>query len=63
MPLQSALELYRGLQDIGVETELVVFKGQGHLIFTPKEQLASMWQNWQWFARHLWGKEVEIPLN
>jgi len=25
--------------------------------------LAALWHNWQWFARHIWGEEVELPLN
>ncbi len=26
----------------------------------PKERLAAVWHNWQWFARHIWGEEVQI---
>jgi hypothetical protein len=35
----------------------------GHGINKPKEQLAAMWQNWQWFARWIWGEEVELPMD
>jgi hypothetical protein len=45
-----------------VPVELVVFPGFGHGINKPKEQLGAMWQNWQWFARWIWGEEVELPL-
>ena len=33
-----------------------------HGITKPKERLAAMWHNWQWFARHLWGEDVSLPL-
>jgi len=63
VPIPNAYELYQGLQDVGVETKLIVYKGFGHGITKPKEQLAATWHNWQWFARHVWGEEVEIPLD
>ncbi len=62
VPIPNAYELYQGLQDQKVETKLIVYKGFGHGINKPKERLAAMWHNWQWFARHIWGEEVEIPL-
>jgi hypothetical protein len=21
-----------------------------------------LWHNWQWFAKHIWNEDVEIPL-
>nr|MBA2671210.1 hypothetical protein [Gemmatimonadota bacterium] len=45
-----------------VPVRLVVYKGFGHGIDKPKEQLAALWHNWQWFAQHIWGEEVELPL-
>jgi len=27
-----------------------------------KELLAAVWHNWQWFAQHIWGEHVELPL-
>ena len=62
VPIPNAYELYQGLQDVGVEAKLVVYKGFGHGISKPKERLAATWHNWQWFAEHIWGEEVEIPL-
>jgi dipeptidyl aminopeptidase/acylaminoacyl peptidase len=62
VPIPNAYKLYQGLQDMGVPVELVVFQGFGHGINKPKEQLGAMWQNWQWFARWIWGEEVELPL-
>ncbi len=62
VPIPNAYMLYQGLQDMGVPVELVVFQGFGHGINKPKEQLAALWQNWQWFERWIWGEEVELPL-
>jgi hypothetical protein len=39
-----------------------VYKDFGHGISRPKEQLAAQWHNWQWFAKYIWGEEVDIPL-
>jgi dipeptidyl aminopeptidase/acylaminoacyl peptidase len=55
----SAYELYQALTDLGVETELVQFPGSGHYPSNPKHQLALLWQNWEWFALHLWGEQAE----
>jgi dipeptidyl aminopeptidase/acylaminoacyl peptidase len=61
VPTANAFELYQGLQDVGVETKLIIYKGFGHGITKPKERLAAMWHNWQWFGQYLWGEEIEIP--
>ena len=61
VPIPNAYELFQGLQDQDVETSLIVYKGFGHGINKPKEQLAATWHNWQWFSRHVWGEEVELP--
>lgn len=63
VPPANAFELYQGLQDVGVETKLVIYKGFGHGITKPKERLAAMWHNWQWFAKYIWGEEVEVPVD
>ena len=62
VPIPNAYELYQGLQDVGVETQLIVYKDFGHGISRPKEQLAALWHNWQWFAKYIWKEEVKIPL-
>jgi dipeptidyl aminopeptidase/acylaminoacyl peptidase len=62
VPIPNAYELFQGLQDVGVEVKLVVYKDFGHGISRPKEQLAAQWHNWQWFAKHIWGQDVEIPI-
>ena len=59
VPTPNAYELYQGLQDVGVETQLIIYKGFGHGITKPRERLAAMWHNWEWFARHLWGEMAE----
>ncbi len=54
VPTPNAYELYQGLQDVGVETRLVIYEGFGHGINKPRERLAAMVHNWEWFDRHLW---------
>jgi dipeptidyl aminopeptidase/acylaminoacyl peptidase len=54
VPIQNAYELYQGLEDMGVPTSLMVYKGFGHGITKPKEQLAAVQHNWEWFARYVW---------
>ena len=63
MPIPNAYELYQGLQDVGVEAKLVVYKDFGHGITRPKERLAAVWHNWEWFARHIWGEDIEMPID
>jgi dipeptidyl aminopeptidase/acylaminoacyl peptidase len=62
VPIPNAYELYQGLQDVGVDAKLIVYKGFGHGISKPKERLAAMWHNWQWFGKYLWGEEIEMPI-
>ena len=62
VPIPNAYEMLQGLRDVGVETKLIVYKGFGHGISKPKEQLAANWHNWQWFAHYIWGEDVKIPL-
>ncbi len=63
VPIANGYELVQGLRDVGVETELIVYKGFGHGISKPKERLAATWHNWQWFAKYIWGEEIELPEN
>jgi dipeptidyl aminopeptidase/acylaminoacyl peptidase len=55
VPIQNAYELYQGLQDVGVPTRLIVYKGFGHGITKPKETLAALRHNWDWFGRYVFG--------
>ena len=61
VPIANAYELLQGLRDVGVPAKLVVYKGFGHGITKPKERLAAMWHNWQWFGKYLWGEDIELP--
>lgn len=63
VPIPNAYELYQGLQDMNVPSKLVVYKGFGHGITKPKERLAAIWHNWQWFNKYIWGEAVEIPMD
>ncbi|MFH1942937.1 MAG: S9 family peptidase [bacterium] len=62
VPIPNAYELLQGLRDMDIESKLIVYKGFGHGISKPKEQLAATWHNWQWFAKYIWGEEVQVPL-
>ncbi len=62
VPIANAYELYQALQDVGVPTKLVVYKGFGHGITKPKEQLAATWHNWEWFSKYIWNESVVMPL-
>ena len=53
VPLVNATELYRSLLDKKVPTELFVFEGMPHGINKPRENLAVISQNYQWFMHYL----------
>ncbi|WP_035287850.1 S9 family peptidase [Clostridium sp. KNHs214] len=53
VPTPNAFELYRGLKDMGVETELVIFKGMKHGPTKPGLHRAIMEQNLDWFVKHI----------
>jgi dipeptidyl aminopeptidase/acylaminoacyl peptidase len=59
VPIPNAYELYRGLQDRNVPSKLIVYKGFGHGISKPKERLAAVWHNWQWFNKYVFGEAEE----
>ncbi|MBX2817848.1 MAG: S9 family peptidase [Saprospiraceae bacterium] len=61
VPVPNAYELFQGLQDVGVPTELIIYKGFGHGITKPKERLAAMWHNWIWVGKHVWGEQLTLP--
>jgi dipeptidyl aminopeptidase/acylaminoacyl peptidase len=62
VPIPNAYELFQGLRDKGIASELIVYKGFGHGINKPKERLAATWHNWQWFNKYIWGEQVALPL-
>lgn len=53
VPVPNAFELYRGLKDMGVEAELVIFKGMDHSPKKPGLHRAIMKQNLDWFLKHI----------
>ncbi|WP_435353561.1 S9 family peptidase [Emticicia sp. SJ17W-69] len=61
VPISNAYELLQGLQDVGVPAQLVVYKGFGHGITKPKERLAALWHNYQWFGKYVFGENIEVP--
>jgi dipeptidyl aminopeptidase/acylaminoacyl peptidase len=62
VPIPNAYELYRGLQDRGIPSKLIVYKGFGHGINKPRERLAAVWHNWQWFGKYVFGENIDIPV-
>ncbi len=54
VPPENARELYQGLKDMGVPARAVIFKNTGHNISRPREKLAWMQQNLDWFTPYLW---------
>lgn len=59
VPTTNAYKLYRGLQDRGVPSKLIIYKGFGHGISKPKENLAVLTHNWRWFNKYIYGEEPE----
>jgi dipeptidyl aminopeptidase/acylaminoacyl peptidase len=62
VPISDAYELLQGLQDNGIPSKLVVYKGFGHGITKPKEQLAAFWHNYQWFGKYVFNEDIELPV-
>ena len=57
VPTPNAYKLYRGLQDRGVPSKLIIYKGFGHGISKPKELLAVQKHNFDWFNQYIFGEE------
>jgi dipeptidyl aminopeptidase/acylaminoacyl peptidase len=60
VPLSNAMELYRGLKEMGVAVELFIFPGMGHPITKPRENYAVMYQNLNWFSHYLLGEDLKL---
>jgi dipeptidyl aminopeptidase/acylaminoacyl peptidase len=58
--LSNAMELYRGLKEMGVPVELFIYPGMGHEITRPRENHAVLFQNLAWFSHYLLGEELEL---
>jgi dipeptidyl aminopeptidase/acylaminoacyl peptidase len=59
VPVPNAFELYQGLKDMGVQTELVIFKGMGHGSNKPGFNRAILKQNLLWFCHHIMGESMK----
>ena len=57
VPVSNAYELYQGLQDMGVETQLIILKNIAHSPQKPGMYRALMKQNLTWFCHHLLSEE------
>jgi dipeptidyl aminopeptidase/acylaminoacyl peptidase len=57
VPFSNAMELYPGLQEMGIPMKLWAFPGMGHGINKPRECRAVMSQNLAWFSHYLLGEE------
>jgi dipeptidyl aminopeptidase/acylaminoacyl peptidase len=57
VPIPNAFELYQGLRDQHVPTELMIFRGFGHGLDKPKANRAAMERNMEWFVKYLWPGE------
>ncbi len=62
VPTPNAYELYRGLQDMEVPSELIIYNDFGHGISRPKERLAAALHNWRWFLHTVWGEPLDLDL-
>ena len=64
VPPPNAYELYRGLQDVGVPSKLVIYKGfegVGHGPSKPKSSRAVMQHNLDWFDKYLFATTTQTP--
>jgi len=61
VPPPNAFELYRGLQDVGVPSKLIIYKGfegVGHGPSKPKSSRAVMQHNLEWFDKYIFGEST-----
>ena len=66
VPTPNAFELYRGLQDVGVPSKLIIYKGFegiGHGPSKPKSSRAVMQHNLDWFDKYIWGVSSPTTLD
>ncbi|WAH36134.1 S9 family peptidase [Alicyclobacillus dauci] len=59
VPVQNAYELYQGLSDVGVDANLIIFKGMGHGADKPGLHRAIQKQNLAWFCNHILGAPLD----
>ncbi|MGE6348511.1 prolyl oligopeptidase family serine peptidase [Bacillus mycoides] len=59
IPTSNAYELYQGLRDMEVDTELIIFKGMAYSSDQPGVHVAIMKQNLMWFSHYILGESME----
>jgi dipeptidyl aminopeptidase/acylaminoacyl peptidase len=58
VPVPDSYELYRGLQDLGVESRMILYTGFGHGVNKPKSMQALQQANWDWFNHYIWNEPI-----
>ena len=59
IPTTNAYELYQGLRDMEVETQLIIFKGMAYSPDQPGINVAIMKQNLMWFSHYILGESMK----
>ncbi|MBM6648662.1 S9 family peptidase [Bacillus sp. RIT 809] len=59
IPTSNAYELYEGLRDMEVDTELIIFKGMAYSSDQPGIHVAIMKQNLMWFSHYILGESMK----
>jgi dipeptidyl aminopeptidase/acylaminoacyl peptidase len=58
VPPPNAYELYRALQDVGVDSRMILYPGFGHGANQPKPMLAVLQSNLDWFNHYIWNEPI-----
>jgi dipeptidyl aminopeptidase/acylaminoacyl peptidase len=58
VPVPDSYELYRGLQDQGVESRMILYSGFGHGVNKPKSMQALLQSNLDWFSHYIWNEPI-----
>lgn len=59
VPIPNKYELFHGLKDTEVATELVIFKGMAYSPDQPGINVAIMKQNIMWFSHYILGESMK----
>ncbi|MDA2609725.1 S9 family peptidase [Bacillus sp. DAG6] len=59
IPITNAYDLYQGLMDMEVDTELIIFKGMAYSSDQPGVHVAIMKQNLMWFSHYMLEESME----
>lgn len=57
--ITNAYDLYQGLMDMEVDTELIIFKGMAYSSDQPGVHVAIMKQNLMWFSHYMLEESME----